>query len=75
MTESGNSISQRKDCVSECSGVKREDARREHPINSQTQGEISRWLSTLERKTVWNKAQFKVTEHSKILFQEGIEIV
>jgi hypothetical protein len=46
-------VSQRKECVSELSGFIREAAKRVHQVNSQTQGEISRWLSTLERKTVW----------------------
>jgi hypothetical protein len=61
--------------VSELSGVRREDARRVHQVNSQTRGEISSWLSTLERKTVWEEAQFRVIEHSETLFQEGIELV
>jgi uncharacterized protein with PIN domain len=68
-------VSRCKECVSELSGVRREAARRAHQINLQTQGEISRWLSSLERKTVWGEAQFRVTEHSEILFQEGIELV
>jgi hypothetical protein len=38
--------------MSELDGVKRETARRAYLINSQTQEEISRWLSTLEIKTV-----------------------
>jgi hypothetical protein len=61
--------------VSEFSGVRREAARRAHQINSQTQGEISRWLSALEGKTMWEETQLRVTEHSEILFQEGIELV
>ena len=61
--------------MSELSGVRREAAKRAHRVNLQTQGEISRWLSPLKRKTVWEKAQFKVTEHSEILYQESIELV
>jgi hypothetical protein len=61
--------------VSELSGVRREVSRRAHQINSQTQGEISRWLSSLKRNTVWREAQSRVTEHSGILCQEGIELV
>jgi hypothetical protein len=68
-------VSRHKECMSELSGVRREVSRRAHQINLQTQGEISRWLSTLERKTVWGEAQFRVTEHSEILCQEGIELV
>jgi len=61
--------------MSELSGVKRETARRAYHINSQTQEEISRWLSTLERKAVQEETQARVTEHFEILFQEGIEKV
>jgi endonuclease III len=68
-------VSRRKECVFEISGVRREVARRAYQVNSQTQGEISRWLSTLERKTMWEEAQFSVIEYSKTLCQEGIELV
>jgi DNA-binding transcriptional regulator YdaS (Cro superfamily) len=60
--------------MSELSGVRREAARRAHQIYSLTQGEISRRLSPLKRKTVWREAQSRVTEHSGILCQEGIEL-
>jgi hypothetical protein len=70
----GNSVSQHKECISELSGVRREVARRAHQIYLQTQGEISRWLSPLKIKTVWREAQSRVTEHSGILCQEGIEL-
>ena len=59
----------------ELSGFKREVARRAHQDNSQTQEEISRWLGALERKTVWEETQGKVTKHSVTLCQEGIEQV
>jgi hypothetical protein len=52
VTERGNFVSQRKECVSELSGVRREVVRRVYQVRSQTWKEISRWLSTLERKTV-----------------------
>ena len=68
-------LSQHKECVSEISGVKREFSRREYQANSQTQGEISRWLSPLKIKTGWREAQSRVTEYSGILWQEGIEPV
>jgi hypothetical protein len=54
--------------MSELNGVRRETVRREYWVNSQTQGEISRWLSTFERKTEWEEAQFRVTENSKTLY-------
>jgi hypothetical protein len=75
MTEGGNSVSRRKECMSELIRVRREAARRAHQDNSQTRREISRWLNTLERKTVWEEAQHRVTEYSVILCQEGIEKV
>jgi hypothetical protein len=75
MTERGNFVSQCKECVYELNGFIREASRRAYQINSQIHGEISRWLSTLERKTVWEKAQFRVIEYSKKLCQEGIELV
>jgi hypothetical protein len=61
--------------VSELSGVRRKDARRAHQDNSQTLEEISRWLSTLERKIMWKEKQCRVDEHSITLCQEGIEQV
>jgi hypothetical protein len=61
--------------VSEINGVRREVSRRAYQINLQTQGEISRWLSSLKRKTVWRITQSRFTEHSGILCQEGIELV
>jgi hypothetical protein len=67
-------MGQHKECVSKLNGVRIEAVRREHKINLQTQGEISRWLSLLKRKTVWREAQSRVIEHSIKLFQEGIEI-
>jgi hypothetical protein len=72
--ERGNFVIQCKECGSELSGVRREAARRAHQINLQTQGEISRWLSPLKIKTLWREAQLRVTEHSGIFFQEGIEL-
>jgi hypothetical protein len=41
----------------ELNGVRRETARRAHQVNSQIREEISRWLSTLERKNVWEEAK------------------
>jgi hypothetical protein len=70
-----NSISRCKECVSKLSGVRREFVRRAHQINLQTQGEISRRSSSLKRKTMWGEAQFRVTEHSGTLFQEGIKLL
>jgi hypothetical protein len=61
--------------MSELNGVRREVSRRAYQVNSQTQGEISRRLSSLKRKTVWGEMQFRVTKHSRILSQEGIELV
>jgi hypothetical protein len=58
--------------MSKLTGVKREDTRMAYQINSQTRGEISRRLITLERKTVWKMAQFRIIENSKRLCQEGI---
>jgi hypothetical protein len=75
MTDIGNYVSQSKDCVSDLSGLRREVSKRAHQINLQTQGEISRRWSSLKGKTVWEKAQSKVTKHSGILFQEGIKLV
>jgi hypothetical protein len=43
--------------------------------NSQNRRGISRLWNTLERKTVWEEAQHRVTEHSIRLFQEGIDQV
>jgi hypothetical protein len=63
------------ECMSELSGVRREAIRRAHQDNSQTWEEISRWLSTLERNTVWEETQRRVVEHSVTLFQEDIEKV
>jgi hypothetical protein len=71
----GNSLSRHKECVSELSVVRREIARRAYQVNSQAQGEISRWLSTLERNTMREKTQLRVTEHSETLCQEGINLV
>jgi hypothetical protein len=68
MTEQGNSISRCKECVSGFCGFRREVSRREHQINSHTQGEISRWLRALEGNTVWEETQLIVTEHSEILW-------
>jgi len=67
-------MGQHKECVSKLNGVRIEAVRREHKINLQTQGEISRWLSLLKRKTVWREAHPRFTEHSGILCQEGIEL-
>jgi hypothetical protein len=61
--------------VFELDRVRREATRRAHRDNSQTQREISRWLGTLERKTVWEEGQCRVTEYSVILYQDGIEKV
>jgi hypothetical protein len=68
-------MSRHKECVSELSGVRREASRRAHQSNSQTREEISRWLGTLEIKTMQRKTQSKVIEHSEVLFQEGIKLV
>jgi hypothetical protein len=73
MVEIGNSVSRRKECVFELSGVRREVARRAHQINLQTRREISRWLRPLKINTVWREAQCRFTEHSGILCQEGIK--
>jgi hypothetical protein len=50
--------------MSELSGVKRETTRRAYQDNSQTQEEISRWLSTLERNIVCGETHHRVTEYS-----------
>jgi uncharacterized protein with PIN domain len=75
VTELENSVSRCKECGSELSGVRREAARWACQIYLQTQGEISRWLGPLKIKTVWRETQCRVTEHSGILCQEGIELV
>jgi hypothetical protein len=74
VTELENSVSQCNACIFELDGIRREVSRRTHQINLQTQGDISRWLSPLKIKTVWREAQLKVTEHSRILCQEGLEL-
>jgi hypothetical protein len=75
VTKIGNYVRRRKECVSKLNEVKREFSRRAHQINLQTQGEISRWLSSLKRKVVWEKTQFTVIEYSEALYQEGIKLV
>jgi hypothetical protein len=75
MIEGLNTVSQCKECVFELSEVRREASRRAHQNNSQTREEISRWLSSLERKTMWEETQCRVTEYSVTLYQEGIEKV
>jgi hypothetical protein len=74
MTDIGNSVSRSKECVSELSGVRREVARRAHQIYSLTRGEVSRWLISLKGNTMWRETRSRVTEHSGILCQEGIEL-
>jgi hypothetical protein len=61
--------------MSELSGVRREPARRAYKVDSQNLEEISRWLSTLERNTMEEETQSRVTEYSETLCQEGIEKV
>jgi hypothetical protein len=45
-------MSQHKECVFELSRVRGEAARRAHQDNSKIREEISRWLGTLEGKTM-----------------------
>ena len=61
--------------MSELSGVRRETARREYQVNSQTRVGISRWMGTLERNLVKEETQHKFIEYSVIICQEGIEKV
>jgi hypothetical protein len=65
MIKKGNFVSRRKGYVSEINGVRREVVRRAHHINSQTQGEISSPLSSLERQTMWGEEELLNTlKHS-----------
>jgi hypothetical protein len=61
--------------VFELSGVRRDISMREYEVNLQNHREISIWLSTLERKTVWGEAHLRVTGDSETVFQEGIELM
>jgi hypothetical protein len=54
--------------VSELSGVRREISRRAYQVNSQIQGEISRWLNVVEGNIVQSETQSRVTEHSEALY-------